>query len=93
MLFRNRELHMKRNRRCASYWANLMKGAALSGVTLLLLSPGLALAHPHHLRHGCESSPENPSLILALIGGAGAVALPYARSRISDWKRRWTGAE
>jgi len=77
----------------SSYWAKFLKGAALFGVTFLLLSPSLALAHPHHLRHGCESSPENPSLILAVIGGAGAIALPYARSRISDWKRRWRGAQ
>ena len=77
--------------RSSGYWTKFLKGVALFGVTFLLLSPGLALAHPHHLRHGCESSPENPSLILAVIGGAGAVVLPYARTRIGDWKRRWTG--
>jgi len=80
---------MKRNGSCGSYWATFLKVAALFGVAFLLLSPGLALAHHHD---GCVSSPENPSLILAVIGGAGAVALPYVRSRIGDWKRRRTGA-
>ena len=80
---------MERN--TSAYRAKFLRGAALFGVTFLLLSPGLALAE--HWRRGCVSSPENPSLILAVIGGAGAVGLPYARSKISDWKRRWTGAE
>jgi len=79
---------MKQRGRLVFCWAAFLKGACLFGIAFLLLSPGVALAH----HHGCVSSPENPSLILAIVGGAGALGLPYLGSLIGDWKRRLTGA-
>ena len=35
-----------------------------------------------HAQNGCENSPENPTVVLALIGGAGA-AFTSLRARIS----------
>lgn len=36
---------------------------------------------------GCVNSPENPTLILGLLGGAAA-ATPWLRGKLSEWKRR-----
>jgi XrtJ-associated TM-motif-TM protein len=38
------------------------------GVALVLL-----IALPLHAQTGCTDSPENPTLVLALVGGAGAL--------------------
>jgi XrtJ-associated TM-motif-TM protein len=50
-----------------------------------LLLAGLALiftaAHPAHAQGGCVNSPENPTIVLALVGSAGAF-LASARARI-----------
>ena len=35
---------------------------------------------------GCANSPENPTWILGLLGGAAA-ATPWLRGKLSEWKR------
>jgi XrtJ-associated TM-motif-TM protein len=40
-----------------------------------------AVALPLHAQGGCVSSPENPTVVLALVGSAGAV-LASARNRM-----------
>ncbi|MDB5973422.1 MAG: hypothetical protein JWR07_182 [Nevskia sp.] len=35
---------------------------------------------------GCADSPENPTWILGLLGGAAA-ATPWLRGKLSEWKR------
>jgi XrtJ-associated TM-motif-TM protein len=47
-----------------------MKKAAL---TFLALAAMLLVAVPVHAQTGCTDSPENPTVILALVGGAGAL--------------------
>jgi XrtJ-associated TM-motif-TM protein len=47
-----------------------MKKAAL---TFLALAAMLLVAAPVHAQTGCTDSPENPTVILALVGGAGAL--------------------
>lgn len=41
----------------------------------------LSIALPLHAQGGCVNSPENPTIVLALIGSAGAF-LASARTRI-----------
>ena len=41
-------------------------------VTILVASL-FALAAPLHAQTGCTDSPENPTAVLALVGGAGAL--------------------
>lgn len=41
----------------------------------------LAMALPLHAQAGCDDSPENPTVVLALVGGAGAL-LSAVRSRL-----------
>lgn len=50
--------------------------AVLAGCVALLLAAGRAYG-----QSGCTDSPENPTLVLALLGGAGAL-LSAARSRM-----------
>jgi XrtJ-associated TM-motif-TM protein len=47
-----------------------MKKAAL---TFLALAGMLLLAAPVYAQTGCTDSPENPTVVLALVGGAGAL--------------------
>jgi XrtJ-associated TM-motif-TM protein len=47
-----------------------MKKAA---VTFLGLAGMLFIAVPLHAQTGCTDSPENPTVVLALVGGAGAL--------------------
>lgn len=51
--------------------------------TLLLIGSAvlLAVSLPLHAQNGCVSSPENPTIVLALVGSAGAF-LASARNRI-----------
>ena len=51
--------------------------------TLLLLSSAVlvAVCAPLHAQTGCELSPENPTVVLALVGSAGAF-VASARTRI-----------
>ncbi len=51
--------------------------------TLLLIGPAvlLAVSLPLHAQGGCVNSPENPTIVLALVGSAGAF-LASARNRI-----------
>jgi len=55
-----------------------MKKAAL---TFLALAGMLLIAAPVHAQTGCTDSPENPTVILALVGGAGAL-LSSLRARL-----------
>ena len=56
-----------------------MKKAAL---TFLALAAMLLVAAPvHAVQTGCTDSPENPTVILALVGGAGAL-LSSLRARL-----------
>ena len=55
-----------------------MKRSLLSLACFALL---LAVAAPLHAQSGCADSPENPTVILALVGSAGAF-LASARTRI-----------
>jgi XrtJ-associated TM-motif-TM protein len=55
-----------------------MKKPALKFLSIALL---LAVAIPLHAQGGCDSSPENPTAILALVGSAGAF-FASARARI-----------
>lgn len=41
----------------------------------------LLVAAPLHAQTGCTDSPENPTVVLALVGGAGAV-LSAVRARM-----------
>ena len=41
----------------------------------------LALALPLRAQTGCDDSPEDPTLVLALVGGVGAFAASLWRSR------------
>jgi hypothetical protein len=36
---------------------------------------------------GCVNSPENPTLVLAMLGSA-ATGLPWARARLSAWRKQ-----
>jgi XrtJ-associated TM-motif-TM protein len=42
----------------------------------------LAIAVPLHAQSGCTDSPENPTVVLALVGSAGAL-FSSVRSRLS----------
>ena len=48
----------------------------------LALTLMLALALPLRAQTGCDDSPEDPTIILALMGGIGAFAATLWRSRI-----------
>ena len=54
-----------------------LKKAALATVFALAFSAAL----PLHAQTGCIDSPEDPTVILALVGGAGALAAGIWRSR------------
>ena len=41
--------------------------------SLLFLFLVTAVALPLHAQSGCTDSPENPTVVLALVGGAGAL--------------------
>lgn len=51
--------------------------------SLLLAAMLMAVALPLHAQGGCDDSPESPTIVLALVGGIGAVAasLRTARNR------------
>ena len=49
----------------------------------LCLATMLALALPLRAQTGCDDSPEDPTIILALFAGAGAFAAGVWRSRSS----------
>jgi XrtJ-associated TM-motif-TM protein len=55
---------------------NLKKSALAFAFTLLL-----ATALPLRAQSGCVDSPEDPTVALALVGGAGAMAAGLWRSR------------
>jgi XrtJ-associated TM-motif-TM protein len=55
---------------------NLKKTLLAFGFVLML-----ALALPLRAQTGCDDSPEDPTLILALVGGVGALATTLWRSR------------
>jgi XrtJ-associated TM-motif-TM protein len=55
---------------------NLKKTLLAFGFVLML-----ALALPLRAQTGCDDSPEDPTLILALVGGVGAFAATLWRSR------------
>jgi len=44
---------------------------------LLVLSCSLQM----RAQHGCEDSPEDPTIVLALVGGAGALVMRYRARR------------
>lgn len=48
---------------------------------LLLAMALLAFALPLHAQTGCEDSPESPTIVLALVGGIGALAAGVRASR------------
>jgi len=54
-----------------------VKNAALAFALALLL----AVALPLRAQTGCADSPEDPTVMLALVGGAGAIAAGLRRSR------------
>ncbi|SPE20128.1 Lipocalin family protein (fragment) [Candidatus Sulfotelmatomonas gaucii] len=56
-----------------------LKKAALATVFAI----ALAAALPVRAQTGCTDSPEDPTVILALVGGAGALAAGIWRSRKS----------
>jgi XrtJ-associated TM-motif-TM protein len=49
--------------------------------TLLAFTFALMLALPLHAQTGCDDSPEDPTIVLALVGGAGAIAASLMRAR------------
>jgi len=55
-----------------------MKKLSLLTLGVVLL---LTVALPAHAQSGCTDSPENPTLVLALVGSAGAL-FASARSKI-----------
>ena len=52
---------------------------------LLSVTALLAIAAPLHAQSGCTDSPENPTVILALVGSAGAF---LSRFRLRQKARR-----
>jgi XrtJ-associated TM-motif-TM protein len=52
-----------------------------SSYTLLAAALLLVVTAPLHAQTGCADSPENPTLVLALVGSAGAF-VASARARI-----------
>jgi len=70
---------------------NVRKAALALGFALMA-----AIAVPLRAQTGCEDSPEDPTLMLALVGGAGALAAWAWRGRgceavkgqvIEDWSQ------
>jgi XrtJ-associated TM-motif-TM protein len=59
----------------------------LSGLALLL-----TVTLPLHAQNGCANSPENPTMVLGLVGTAGAF-LSAARSRIKARRTKLTSGE
>ena len=55
---------------------NLKKTALAFAFTLML-----AAALPLRAQTGCDDSPEDPTIVLALVGGAGGLAAGLLRSR------------
>jgi len=53
----------------------------ISSLTLLSAALLLVVAAPLHAQTGCTDSPENPTVVLALVGSAGAF-VASARARI-----------
>jgi XrtJ-associated TM-motif-TM protein len=43
----------------------------------------LAIALPLHAQTGCDNSPENPTVVLGLVGAAGAL-FSTVRARLKD---------
>jgi XrtJ-associated TM-motif-TM protein len=56
---------------------NLKKTALAFAFTLML-----ALALPLRAQTGCDDSPEDPTIVLALVGGGGALIAGIRASRI-----------
>ena len=52
------------------------------GTVLVLL-----VAVPLHAQTGCDNSPENPTVVLALVGGAGAL-FSTVRARVRARRRQ-----
>jgi XrtJ-associated TM-motif-TM protein len=46
---------------------------------LFLLLLAFAVALPLHAQSGCTDSPEAPTLVLALVGGLGALSMRFRR--------------
>ncbi len=55
---------------------NLKKTALAFAFTLVL-----AMALPLRAQTGCDDSPEDPTVVLALVGGAGALVAGVWRAR------------
>jgi XrtJ-associated TM-motif-TM protein len=55
---------------------NLKKTSLAFAFTLML-----AMALPLRAQTGCDDSPEDPTVVLALVGGAGALAAGLRSSR------------
>jgi len=53
-----------------------LKNTLLAAAFLLVL----AVALPLRAQTGCDDSPEDPTIVLALVGGAGALAAGVLRS-------------
>lgn len=54
---------------------------------LLFISCLLVVAAPLHAQSGCTDSPENPTIVLALVGSAGGL-FSAVRSRMKARHRR-----
>ena len=54
-----------------------LKKAALAFAFALMLAAAL----PLRAQTGCDDSPEDPTIFLALVGGAGSLAMSLWRSR------------
>jgi len=48
---------------------------------------GLLAALPLHAQGGCVDSPENPTVVLGLIGAAGALVVPI-KNKLTSFLRR-----
>jgi XrtJ-associated TM-motif-TM protein len=46
------------------------------------LAWALAMAHPLRAQTGCDDSPEDPTIVLAVVGAAGALAAGIRTSRL-----------
>jgi XrtJ-associated TM-motif-TM protein len=55
---------------------SLKKAILLAGIALVV-----GLAVPLHAQTGCADSPEDPTIALALVGGAGAIVASLWRFR------------
>jgi XrtJ-associated TM-motif-TM protein len=62
---------------------NLKKATLMLGFAVIL-----AMALPLRAQTGCVDSPEDPTMVLALVGGAGALVAGLRAGRVTKKQRQ-----